>query len=100
MTKIREVGNSNNIWTGKVAGTFAGLVGAMILTIYEGPDVNLWSTNIGLLKHGNHQAMSSHGSGDQIAGSLLAIASCLSFSIAMVLQVTLPNNIILTVPRR
>ena len=76
----------------KIAGTVAGLGGAMILTFYKGPDINIWTTTINILKHNQHQGTAQHGwSSDRVAGSLLAIASCLSTSVWMIIQAKMAN---------
>ncbi|XP_038875637.1 WAT1-related protein At1g25270-like [Benincasa hispida] len=68
----------------KVAGTLVGIGGAMILTFYKGLEINIWTTHVDLL-HGRHVAQNLH-SQNFVMGSLLALASCLSYSFWLILQ--------------
>ncbi|PPR94080.1 hypothetical protein GOBAR_AA26583 [Gossypium barbadense] len=53
-------------------------------------ELNLWSTNINIVKHGGHHHTSTkHAAvGDQVLGSLLALASCLTFAIWYIIHVS------------
>ncbi|XP_077239682.1 uncharacterized protein LOC143880576 [Tasmannia lanceolata] len=69
----------------KVGGTLIGISGAMLLTFYKGVEIDLWSTSINLVGH--HQQHSGHQvSGNRVMGSLLAVASCISYSIWLIIQ--------------
>jgi hypothetical protein len=70
----------------KVIGTLMGISGAMILTFYKSNEIHLWSTHVNLLKHTQPQNVSAHN----IWGSSLALGTCISFSIWLIIQVT-PN---------
>ncbi|KAF8404426.1 hypothetical protein HHK36_009311 [Tetracentron sinense] len=74
----------------KVAGTVLGLGGAMLLTFYKGVEINLWSTDIDLIHHnhgqGSHVASADGESGNRVLGSLLAVASCLSYAVWLIIQ--------------
>ncbi|KAK1310824.1 WAT1-related protein [Acorus calamus] len=74
-------------------GTLIGLGGAMLLTFYKGVEINPWKTSLDLLHHhddhhsdvynntGIHRA-----SGNHALGSLLAVASCFSYAIWLIIQ--------------
>ncbi|XP_045803008.1 WAT1-related protein At1g25270-like [Trifolium pratense] len=66
----------------KVIGTIMGISGAMILTFYKSIEIHIWSTHVNLLKHTQPQNVSSHN----IWGSFLALGTCLSFSIWLIIQ--------------
>lgn len=73
----------------KLVGIFLSIGGAMILTFYKGEEINLWSTNINLAKHGADHATRKHALlGNQVLGSLLALAACVSFAIWYIIQVS------------
>ena len=73
----------------KLVGTFLSIGGAMILTFYKGQEINLWSTNINLAKHGGDNVSRKHAVvGNQVLGSLLALASCVSFAIWYIILVS------------
>eukprot|EP00257_Ricinus_communis_P027276 XP_025014690.1 WAT1-related protein At1g25270-like [Ricinus communis] len=74
----------------KVLGILTGIAGAMILTFYKGAEINIWSTNIHLLKH-NHQHQNSHTGNRPILGSSLTLASCISFALWLNIQVAITS---------
>ena len=79
-------------WAGraKVIGTVLGIGGAMVLTFYKGPQINIWSTKVNLLKHKDQHVAASHGELDNhVLGSILAVASCFSYAIWLIIQVIL-----------
>lgn len=71
----------------KVAGTIVGIGGAMLLTFYRGPEVNIWSANINILKNSHHQGVTPPEYSNRVGGSILASASCFSISIWLIIQV-------------
>nr|GEY03590.1 WAT1-related protein At1g25270-like [Tanacetum cinerariifolium] len=71
--------------TAKVIGTALGVGGAMLLTFYKGVDLHMWKTNVNLL-HDQHHASNIQHSGNRVMGSLLAMGSCFSYSIWLILQ--------------
>lgn len=75
----------------KVAGTLVGIGGAMFLTFYKGIQISIWSTHVDLLRGGHlaHLPQNPHHSHNFVLGSLLALASCLSYSFWLILQVTI-----------
>ncbi|WRX09208.1 EamA domain - like 7 [Theobroma cacao] len=77
----------------KLVGIFLSIGGAMILTFYKGEEINLWSTNINLAKHGADHATRKHALlGNQVLASLLAIAACVSFAIWYIIQAKISEN--------
>ncbi|KAK6916110.1 EamA domain, partial [Dillenia turbinata] len=72
----------------KVLGTLLGVSGAMLLTFYKGSQVNLWSTQIDLMKdtkQGHLSSLQSHSS-NSILGALLAVGSCFSYATWLIIQ--------------
>ncbi|XP_058751863.1 WAT1-related protein At1g25270-like [Vicia villosa] len=67
----------------KVIGTLMGISGAMILTFYKSTEIHLWSTNVNLLKH---HLQPQNVSSNNIWGSSLALGTCLSYSIWLIIQ--------------
>ncbi|XWS41400.1 hypothetical protein CRYUN_Cryun17cG0078700 [Craigia yunnanensis] len=77
----------------KLVGTFLSIGGAMILTFYKGQEINLWSTNINVAKHGGDHVSRKHAVvGNQVLGSLLALASCVSFAIWYIILAKMGEN--------
>ncbi|KAL6345913.1 hypothetical protein AAG906_025193 [Vitis piasezkii] len=66
-------------WAGKakVTGTLLGIGGAMVLTFYRGPQINIWSTKVHLI---------TPGMDNRVLGSLLAVASCFSYATWYIIQ--------------
>ncbi|XP_058777158.1 WAT1-related protein At1g25270-like [Vicia villosa] len=67
----------------KVVGTIMGISGAMVLTFYKSVEIHLWSTHVNLLKH---HPQSQNVSSNNIWGSSLALGTCLSYSIWLIIQ--------------
>ncbi|KAK4803329.1 hypothetical protein SAY86_001532 [Trapa natans] len=78
----------------KVAGTLGGIGGALLLTIYKGVHIKLWDTHVNLLETaisaGHSPAV--HQSSNIILGSLLALSSCLCFTIWLIIQAKMSEN--------
>ncbi|KAK0591256.1 hypothetical protein LWI29_037620 [Acer saccharum] len=74
----------------KVLGTLMGIGGAMLLTFYKGVEINISSTHIDLLHHDHPQSghmASSHASSTKyIFGLLLALGSCFSYALWLIVQ--------------
>ncbi|PIA47736.1 hypothetical protein AQUCO_01400382v1 [Aquilegia coerulea] len=66
----------------KVLGTLVGIGGAMLLTVYKGRQINLWSTHM-INAHDDHIR---HVAKSHILGSLLALCSCFSFALWLIVQ--------------
>ncbi|VFQ81803.1 unnamed protein product [Cuscuta campestris] len=67
----------------KVLGTVFGIGGAMLLTFYKGPELNLWKTNIHLLHSSPHN---SNVQSKPLLGTLLALIGCVCYSCWLILQ--------------
>ncbi|KAL6184220.1 hypothetical protein ACLB2K_045624 [Fragaria x ananassa] len=87
----------------KVVGTILGIGGAMVFTFCKGFQIDIWSTNINLLRHygdknNNAQAPSSENkdSGSLLLGSFMALASCISFAIWLIIQGIFNSGIAVT----
>ncbi|KAJ7968122.1 WAT1-related protein [Quillaja saponaria] len=74
----------------KVMGTVLGISGALVFTFYKGVDINIWSTHINLLHHyqhrDSHHVESSHSHLSFIFGASLCLASCLTFTLWLIVQ--------------
>ncbi|XP_061338553.1 WAT1-related protein At1g68170-like [Gastrolobium bilobum] len=66
----------------KVLGTLMGIGGAMILTFYKSTEIHLWSTHVNLIRHIQPHNVST----TQILGSALALGTCISYSIWLIIQ--------------
>ncbi|CAL1352680.1 unnamed protein product [Linum trigynum] len=82
----------------KMAGTLLGIGGAMLLTFYKGPVLELWpSTHIDLLAHHSHHGRrppptSGHGHDHgqrHTLGALLSLGSCFSYALWLICQAKL-----------
>ncbi|PKA51698.1 WAT1-related protein [Apostasia shenzhenica] len=72
----------------KLLGTLIGVSGAMILTFFKGKELNL-STSINLLKPHSSSAAGvppQYEPGNRVLGSIMAIASCFSYAIWLIIQ--------------
>ncbi|XP_042023275.1 WAT1-related protein At1g68170-like [Salvia splendens] len=89
--RLEKLGWNSSAGKAKAFGTVMGIGGAMLLTFYKGPELNIWNTNINLLKtstsHHHHQANTHNQSGyDLVLGALLSIASCVCYSLWLIVQ--------------
>ncbi|XP_062183747.1 WAT1-related protein At1g68170-like [Phragmites australis] len=83
----------------KVAGTFLGVGGAMLLTFYKGADITPWTSHIDLaatltarrahLAAGVHPAVEAT---NRVMGSLLVIGGCFFYAIWLILQAKLSRE--------
>ncbi|KAK4424356.1 WAT1-related protein [Sesamum alatum] len=89
---LERLGLNTAAGKAKVLGTIMGISGAMLLTLYKGPQLNLWNTNINLLKtttthhHANGPTLSHAGGHNLVLGALLALASCVCYSLWLIIQ--------------
>ncbi|KAK4405083.1 WAT1-related protein [Sesamum angolense] len=89
---LERLGFNTSAGKAKVLGTVMGIGGAMLLTLYKGPELNLWNTNINLLEmtKTHHQAdgpTQSHvPSHNLVLGAFLALASCVCYSLWLIIQ--------------
>ncbi|KAJ1404080.1 EamA domain [Sesbania bispinosa] len=72
----------------KVLGTLMGIGGAMMLTFYKSIEVPIWPTLVNLMKHAQPAEVSS----THIWGTSLAMGTCLSYSIWLIVQARMSEN--------
>ncbi|KAL2511908.1 WAT1-related protein [Abeliophyllum distichum] len=89
--RLEKLGWHTKAGKAKVFGTILGIGGAMLLTFYKGPDINFWKTHINLLQTTTshpktEQTQSSRSGGHFLLGSLLALASCVCYSLWLIIQ--------------
>lgn len=84
---MERLGWNTSSGTSKIMGTFLGVGGAMLLTFYKGVDLHLWKTNVELL-NGQHHASNGQHSSNSFMGPLLAVFSCITYSIWLIIQVS------------
>ncbi|KAJ0592453.1 putative EamA domain-containing protein [Helianthus annuus] len=91
--RMETLGWKTSAGAAKIMGTALGVGGAMLLTFYKGVELHLWKTNLNLL---NGQPQSSHVqySSNRVIGLFLAMGSCVSYSIWLIIQ----TNMIKTYP--
>ncbi|MCD7455923.1 hypothetical protein HAX54_030172 [Datura stramonium] len=79
----------------KVMGTIICVGGAMVLTLYKGIDVHMWPIKIGLLHHAKEAAAHEKlvgESGTFALGIVLAVTSCICYSLWIVLLAKVSTN--------
>ncbi|KAI3445683.1 hypothetical protein Pfo_002348 [Paulownia fortunei] len=89
--RLERLGWNTAAGKAKVLGTIMGIGGAMLLTFYKGPVLNIWNTNINLLEttthhHSSGQMLNHQGGHNFVLGSLLALASCVCYSLWLIVQ--------------
>ncbi|XP_057990634.1 WAT1-related protein At1g25270-like [Hevea brasiliensis] len=77
---LEKVGLKTPAGKAKLVGTVMGIGGAMLFTFYKGSEINIWRTQIDLLKHYH----SSHG--HPALGCLLAMGTCFSNASWLIIQ--------------
>ncbi|XP_062079521.1 WAT1-related protein At1g68170-like [Humulus lupulus] len=80
----------------KVLGSIVGIGGAMLLTLYKGVEINIWSTDVNLLKHAQHHHSHVASPKDElrnrILGCLLSVASGTSYSLWLIIQAKMSKS--------
>ncbi|XP_031504542.1 WAT1-related protein At1g09380-like isoform X2 [Nymphaea colorata] len=74
----------------KVLGTAVGVCGAMLLTFYHGAKLQLWSFHT----HLPHHHPNKHQSGNQVLGSMLAMANTVSYATWLIMQGILLSGLV------
>ncbi|XP_011045738.1 PREDICTED: WAT1-related protein At1g25270-like [Populus euphratica] len=70
-----------------VAGTAICIGGAMLLTFYQGIEINIWHTNINLLKyHQNHHQNTVGSTKQQMFGLAIALIACVFYAFWVIIQ--------------
>lgn len=97
LRRLENLGWKTAAGKAKVFGTILGIGGAMLLTFYKGPVLNLWNTNINLLEitsshqhHGHTQTNNPHHQSNSqfLIGALLGLVSCICYSLWLIIQVS------------
>ncbi|MCD7454767.1 hypothetical protein HAX54_026004 [Datura stramonium] len=71
----------------KLLGTLLGIGGALVLNLYKGMKITLWSTNIHFLHTANATATTAQRTANSdICGSILAFLSCASYASWLIFQ--------------
>ncbi|KAK4366869.1 hypothetical protein RND71_014749 [Anisodus tanguticus] len=70
----------------KLLGTLLGIGGALVLNLYKGMKINLWSINIHCLHTANATATTAQQTHSNVLGSVLAFLSCASYASWLILQ--------------
>ena len=72
----------------KLAGTFLGVAGAMLLTLYKGADITPWHS-----RSRHHAADEAEAEAtNRVMGSLLCISSCFIYALWLILQAKLSKE--------
>uniref|UniRef100_A0A5B6YH78 WAT1-related protein n=1 Tax=Davidia involucrata TaxID=16924 RepID=A0A5B6YH78_DAVIN len=83
---LERLGLATAAGKAKVVGTLMGIGGAMLLTFYKGVDINIWSTHVDLVHHDRYVASSHQESKNRVLGALMALASCFSAALWLIIQ--------------
>lgn len=77
----------------KVLGTLVGIGGAMLLTFYKGVQINIWPKSYNIMEghQGTSHAIPHQDHDNLVKGLMLALASCISYSIWLIIQVIIPT---------
>ncbi|KAH9752118.1 WAT1-related protein [Citrus sinensis] len=95
---LEKLGIRTRAGKAKLLGTLIGISGAMLLTLYKGVEIKIWSTHVDLLHHaggGGHVAsvpLQSSDTGKRLLGSLLALGSCFSYALWLIIQAKLSEE--------
>ncbi|EXB97309.1 Auxin-induced protein 5NG4 [Morus notabilis] len=88
--RMEKVNIGNLAGKAKVLGTLLGIGGAMILTFYKGVEIDIWSTNVDLLYHGqqkiSHVAPPQTDSSNRVWGCVFALGSSTCYSLWLIIQ--------------
>ncbi|OIT34241.1 PREDICTED: WAT1-related protein At1g68170-like [Nicotiana attenuata] len=79
--RLEKLGLKTPAGKAKVLGTLVCISGAMLLTLYKGPEINIGKTNINLLHSTHHK-----GESKPLAGALLALAGCTCYALLLIVQ--------------
>lgn len=77
----------------KVMGTLLSLAGAMVLTLYKGPDIVKWNTHLDIVNHGNHHGGHVVGTHpNMILGACSALGSITCYALWINLQAKIAEH--------
>ncbi|XP_027177741.1 WAT1-related protein At1g68170-like [Coffea eugenioides] len=86
--RLEKLDVRNSAGKAKVLGTVLGSGGAMILTFVKGKKIKILSQHVDIIPLHNHASVPSNN----VVGSLLALLSCLSFAIWLVIQTKMSHS--------
>ena len=89
LTRLEKVDIRKLSSQAKIIGTIVTVSGAMVMTIYRGPVVNLFGVH-GANHHGTTTTAAASGQ-HWIVGTLFVLGSCLGWAGFFILQVSFPN---------
>ncbi|XP_055814850.1 WAT1-related protein At1g68170-like [Solanum dulcamara] len=79
--RLERLGWHSPAGKAKVFGTIVCISGAMLLSLYKGPEINMGRTNINLLHSPKHK-----GESKPLIGAFLAIAGCTCYALLLIVQ--------------
>ncbi|CDP12794.1 unnamed protein product [Coffea canephora] len=86
--RLEKLDVRNSAGKAKVLGTVLGSGGAMILTFVKGKKIKILSQHVDIIPLHNHASVPSNN----VVGSLLALLSCLSIAIWLVIQTKMSHS--------
>ncbi|CAL5358396.1 unnamed protein product [Camellia sinensis] len=89
--RLERLGFGTTAGKAKVLGTLICIGGAMLLTLYKGAEIDIFSTNVNLLHksqphRGGHVASSHEEGGNHALGALLIVCCCFSAAAGLIVQ--------------
>ncbi|TMW99545.1 hypothetical protein EJD97_002366 [Solanum chilense] len=79
--RLERLGWHSAAGKAKVFGTIICISGAMLLSLYKGPEINMGSTHINLLHSTKHKVENK-----PLLGAILAIAGCTCYALLLIVQ--------------
>ncbi|CAN4110622.1 unnamed protein product [Withania somnifera] len=79
--RLERLGWNSSAGKAKVLGTIVCISGAMLLTLYKGPAINMGRTNINLLHSPKHK-----GERRPLLGAFLSLAGCICYALVLIVQ--------------
>lgn len=83
LIRLERLGWHSPAGKAKVFGTIVCISGAMLLSLYKGPEINMGRTNINLLHSPKHK-----GESKPLLGAFLAVAGCTCYALLLIVQVS------------
>ncbi|KAJ8529850.1 hypothetical protein K7X08_036685 [Anisodus acutangulus] len=79
--RLERLGWNSPAGKANVFGTIICISGAMLLSLYKGPEINMGKTNINLLHSAKHK-----GESKPLLGAFLALAGCTCYALLLIVQ--------------
>lgn len=83
LIRLEKLGWNSSAGKAKVFGTVVCISGAMLLSFYKGPEINMGRTNINLLHYMKHK-----GESKPLLGACLAVVGCTCYALLLIVQVS------------